>query len=559
MKGRGSNAVSDDIEFLDAAPSPATQVDHVESGSSNRSGAAAAVVAAIAAAVFVVGFDNSPPPPEAPDVTIERTENTDPQLTEREQLEDQFGVDIGDGPDLVWQPVDVDVDTRSWLWTGDNFVSDNGTTARSVGYGDAGLAVSERPSLLIDYPDYQFSAFDGGQLLVPIDSALDHVIVIRDRTPVRIELPEPPGVPTSALFETYLWAQGEIVGDRLVVRLSASGSINLDELEARTDIDLTGIVYAQARRGEIHLFSRESGPAPDRISFEDAGLSPLELSEVELLGNDVNQLFTIDLRASTVEPLDFPDFQYIDQLVLSPGGELLLGWADTNELEWDSSTNDGITWSTERSTKNRWVVSSGTQLVDLASQFTISRSGDGGRLWVDTVDPLRNSARAVAGDVIALGRPQNNYGTDAGVIVDTENDFWLTMFDHGERFELRGIRTFETPLATGWIEDPMSGASRDWLASEFVFTDPRTGDELLRVSEFAVESAFAIESPMETIAFARWPVGIADPEWLITSPVEVFGAGALAVDFVGGDQQLMAIVTTIDGFEFYIADTSEAS
>lgn len=559
MRGRGRHEETDNVELLDVEPGSVVQTDHLETASSNRMGAAIAAVVAIAAAVLVIGVGNSPSPPSAPpDPAIdEDPAEIERPLTEREQREADFGVAIGEGPGLVWQRVETDSNARYWRWTDDGFKGDNGETEWSIALDESGPTVTKRPSPLIEYPDYRLARLEGGDLLTPDVPQPDHlVVVVEGREPVRVEITSSTEPSPSGLTEANVWFYGAIIGDRLVVNRSNYLEINIAELEARTQRDLTDVAHLSVENDQIVLFSSGSGPIPEPIPLTETDLTEEEVDELRNIGQPIGELLTADLLTGEVQNLDLADFEYLNDLLIGLDDELILGWTDQGGRSWLSTTVDGVTWSTERRAMSRWLVNSGTQLFDFDSQNSmISRSIDGGESWDVTQVPLAETQRTVAGDVVVLGASWNQYGS-SGVSVETGSDqLGLIVFENGQRFELRGPSPFGDPLLTGWTYDPASGAEWDWITNELVFTDPRTGEELLRVSGHALESAVAFENPMEQMALARWPSDISNPEWLVTSPVEVFGEGSLRVEFTPGDQYVLAITTTVDGYELYVADT----
>lgn len=559
MRGGGRHEkIDDDVELLDVDADVGLHVEPLETASNTRSGAMILALAAIAATALVVGVGNSPSPPaEPPPVTIdEEPAEVERPLTEREQQEADFGVAIGEGPGLVWQPVDINSNARFWRWSNGGFHAGNGTTEWSISLVGSDPTVTERASLLIDYPGYRAGRIEGGQLLVPDEPIPDHlVIVVDDSEPVRIDVISTIEPSASGLTETNVWFYGAIIGDRAVIHRSAYVEVDIAALEALTQRDLTGVVHVSVQGDRLDLYTSGPGPIPEPIALADTDLSEDEVNELRSIGQPIGDVLTADLLTGEAQPVDLPDFEYQNDLLIGLDDELLLGWTDQGGKSWLSSTVDGVTWSTERRGVARWLVNSGTQLFDFNSQgSSISRSSDGGQSWNVTPVPLTETQQTVAGDVVVLGESwmENEIG---GVSVETDSDqFSLYMFDKGQRFELRGPSPFAEPM-TGWTYDPASGAEWDWTTNSLVFSEVRTGNELLRVSGHAVESAIAAQHPMEQMALTRWPADVSNPEWLIVSPVDVFGEGSLRAEFVSGGKYLLAIITTVDGYEFFIADT----
>lgn len=563
------NTEDPDIELLSVDPDAAATVETVGSGSSSRVGTVVAVAVAIVAAVLVIGVGNSSDDVPGSAVTIQEADSQEadaddaPLTPTRLEPEPPAGVILGDGPGLIWQPVDLDVALLSWQGTGDGFVADDGPSEWRIGLEGSNPVASVGPSLLAGRPDYELSRIDGGQLLVPSGPEPDHLLVARgDDDPIRIELPAVAEPPESNVFETYVWVSGQLIGDRLVATVKVQTSINIAEIETRTGLDLSNVVFAAASRGQIEFFpgTPRPGAAPDPISLEEASFSDAEIAASETLNEPISQVLTMDLVTGQTGPVDVPDLGYVNDLVLRPDGSLLLVWDDTNGSSFLSTTLDGVTWSTVPHGIQRWSTNSGTQLFDFSTSASISRSTDGGETWESTRSPRREAQVVFAGDVIAQGRSWNSYdpssGSSRGLVIDTNtDDYRLSLFESNQRFELRGLSAFDIPLLSGWIGDPSSGAEWDWERSELVFTDPASDEELLRVPHEAIRVADAAQNPMESIGFARWPAGVDDPDWLLTSPQAVFGEDALQVDFIGSSTLILAIVITTDGYEFFVADT----
>lgn len=559
MRGGGRHErTDDDVELLDVDPNAEVELDHVDAVSTNRLGAVVAAAAAIAAVVFVIGIGNNPSPPAEPaPVTIEEEPpEIERPLTEREQQEADFGVAIGDGPELVWQRVDTNSNARYWRWSNGGFHAGNGASEWSISLVGSDPTVTERPSLLIDYPGYQAGRIEGGQLLVPDEPIPDHLVIVVDESePIRIDVASTIEPSASGLTATNVWFYGAIIGDRAVIHRSAYVEVDIAVLEVRTQRDLAGVAHVSVQGDQIDLYSSGDGPIPEPIALADTDLSEDEVDELRSIGQPIGDVLTAGLVTGEAQPVDLPDFEYHNDLLIGLDDELILGWTDQGGRNWLSTTADGVTWSTERRGVSRRLVNSGTQLFDFNSQASmISRSSDGGETWNVTRPPLLEARQSVAADVVVLGETWNDYEI-GGVSVETDSDqFTLYLFDNGQRFELRGPSPFAEPM-TGWTYDPASGAEWDWTTNSLVFSDLRTGNELLRVSGHAVESAVAAQHPMEQMALTRWPTDVSRPEWLITSPVDVFGEGSLRAEFVSGGQYLLAIITTVDGYEFFITDT----
>lgn len=519
-----------------------------------------AAAVALAAGALVVGVGNSEPPVDAPPLTIdEEPPEVDPPLTEQERREAEFGVELGEGPGLEWQAIDLDIEIKQWTWADGRFIADDGATEWSIALDRDRPTTIEQASVRALYPDYRPQRLDGGRLFAPPMPIPDHLIVIPDGGElIRIDLPDVIEPSTTDLITSTAWFSGAIIEDRLVLAMSAFFTIDIATLGQRTSRDLSSVVYAAVIDNRVELYPIGTGRVPEPIPLADLGVSESEIMALTRLDQTNTHVMSVALDDGEVQPAAFDDLEYVNDLLIDLEGQLLLGWDDGGGLSWVSTTTDGVTWRSERRATTRWLVNSGTQLFDFNTQGAlVSRSSDG-ETWNITNSPLGDSPRTVAGDVVALGRPWDGDASIGGVPVETGDPLlYLVLFNDGRRFELRGPDPFG-PVVSGWIDNPWSGARRDPNTNELVFIEPRTGDELLRVAGHDADAATAEFNPLENVALARWPIDVADPEWLVTSPTDLFGPGALDVEFVAGHQQILAVVTTADGYELHLADT-EAS
>lgn len=553
-----------EVEFIDqAAPGPSKDsAEHIDTGGPSRLGTVVGLVAVAVVAVLVIGSNNNDAPPSITPTT-EPAPTTEPELTSEEQLEADLGVAIGDGPGLTWQRLNEPIETSSFSWTTDGFVADDGAVEWTISLqaGQADTAV--RPSLRAAYPDYRTQAMVGGErLLVPDQPIPDHVLVINgsgeaDAQPVRIDISSLDSPQNGDLVEAQRWLTGSVVGKRLVLGVSESVQVSIPALAERLDLDLEGVLWVDV--GSVQLSFLGNSIDIDSISYEDAGLSDDEIQQLRSADTFGSRLLSIDLETGAIETPDLPEFDFFPSVPFLSLAGLTLVFSDNVGRASLATTSDGLTWEIDSVGTERWLAYSGTQLFDFGgSSSSGDRSTDGGQTWDSTRLPLEETDRVVAGDVIFLGRPWNSWEVAGGVNVDTNNDddYYLVMFDSFSRFELRSVWPFEEPILSGSVDDRSSGA--EWTSNgELVFTNPDTGVELARASRGAAQAAAARANPMDQLAMARWPADVDDPEWLVTSPTDLFGDDALSVDFISGGTNVLAVVTKARGFDFYIADTTE--
>lgn len=564
MSGGALDEATAEIEFIDEGTlgSPKTVADHVSSSpGANRVGAAIAIAIAVVAGFVVFGTGDNEPRATPPDTTARETNESatsEPKLTEQEQAEADFGVAIGDGPGLAWHPVGSSANSEWARWSSGGFVIDNGSVEQTIRLVDEVVTVTETASPQLAHPGYQVQTVGDAQLIVPSEPLPDHFVLLRDdHEPARFDIPPLTDLPEGDLIETNVWVYGAIVGDRLVLNISTSASVDLDAIEARTGRNLDGAAGAWADFDHLELY----GPGSDTfepINFVDEGFTEAEITQLKLTNNHSSSLASFDLITRTTELDPLPDLEFLFDLTSRADGRLLVGWIDDNRTEHVSSTTDGIDWTTESTTNSRSFEDSGTHPYNHNGPgLFLERSGDGGSTWQSTRVPLPDTPRAVADDVIVLGRPWNGIAPGEAVAVETGSErHQLLLFEDFQRFELHDTWPFGEPLLTGWVHDARGPATWEHPTNELVFTNPDTGTEILRLPGHAITAAFAAQNPMKHMAITRWPADTVDPEWLVTSPQEVFGDAALSVNFIAGGHQILAVVTTAEGFDLFITDVS---
>lgn len=548
--------VGDEIELLDVGSSGSSEVVEVVSNpSSSRVLTLLGVIAALAAIFFLSSGDNAAPEETSPSSTTappDTITSMESQLTNREAALTSLGIVIGDGPDLQWHPVDGVLDTPWFQWVDDAFVGDNGSVEFTIQLVDGEATLTEQASPRVGFADYRLHGFGGNRLLVPSVQVPDHVLVLDvGDEPLRIELPELDGINEGELIETNVWMHGSIVGDQFVAIASHLTQVDIPALAERVGRDLDDAMYAEGSTDRIRLHTRTG--TLDPILFADLDLSGVEIEQLQQANSNGVEVFSINIATGAAEIVDLPELEWVSAPAKMIDGEWQLRWSDGSGGSWTSSTADGVTWSTAATPNVGWMVTSGSQLFDMGQETYIRRSLDGGATWEQTRVPSRNTQRVVAGEVIVLGPAWNSSFWDEEVAVETASeDYELVLTDGDPSFELR---TLDGEIVLSGDLWELSGRARwDEATSDHVFLDPETDTELLRVPAMSIAIATAKGSPTEEIAMARWAIDDDAPEWRLAAPGEVFGPGALTVEFIPGAHYLLALVTTADGYELYIAD-----
>ena len=564
MRGR-SEANNDvellDVELLNADSAPASD-DVVHASIAGSVLAIIGVVASLGLVFFLVNGSNEPPETASPTTTSPPdTTSSTAILSDRERREEaltNLGVILGDGPALDWQPVDAHNDIAFFSHWNGTFVGDNGTTEFRVGLSDGQATSSERPSPLLDFPDHRLQTFSGERLLVPNRPIPDHVVVLPTDggEPLRVELPDFDEFPQGDLIKTEAWVSGTIVAERFVAIVSTNTEADPVALAERTGRDLTKVRYLEVGNDRIRIHT-DSGML-DSIVYADAGFTEAEVAQLQQTNEYSERLLSIDIVTGDAAAADLPGLKWISGPPQNEGGQLTMTWSDDRGVTSSSSTVDGITWATsEVDAFDWWHEKSGTQIFDLSNEGNLRRSLDDGETWTSARTPRSDAQPIVANDVIVFGRSWNPPFGGGEVVVESASEVLeLVIVDGDTQFEIRPLIGNSTPVLSGYLWDIAPPAPWGQPTSEHVFTDPETGEELLRVTAIDLAIAMASASPTNEIALGHWPADQDAPEWLLAPPSDLFGSGALTVDFIAGDDQLLAIVTTVDGFDLYIADVT---
>ena len=569
----GGSDTGDDIEILDldAARQPLDhEVIEVDPSGSRSGGAAlAAVLVGGLAMLGVITTGNTPAPePPAPSITVP----PDPaalEEAEREaevaELEATYGVEIGDGPGLVWDLVVWNIDTNQFQWIDDGFVGQNGETEWTIRPGVLGPSIGQRQSLELEFPGYSMQLVDGARLLVPEGDAPDHLLaVIGDREPIRFEFPPLDFVPSTDLVNVKRsWFSGVVVDDQLVLTGFQAIDVNREALSARTGRDLVGVDWFELSGDQLRL--NEVGPGGDSygdpIIFDDVGFTEDELADLRLLESWKGETFSLNTVTGSIAPVPL-DLADVGSQALRTATGIALLWSDEDLQTWLSSSTDGVTWSTVPFENNGRLSISGSTLYSFPFDgSTMRRSSDAGRTWQRTRTPFgaRFNSLAIDDILIIVDDPGTGPTDDAATVQINTDDYDLTITGAGRTFELTDPTTGDSILS-GSIDDSASGIAFDPFGNGLALSDPVSGEELLSIPQGALLQAYAQAQQWRTpdVAFSKWDPAADDPEWSI-QPINALFPNAIRVEFVAGDEYLLAIATTARGYDYYVARTTEAS
>lgn len=554
------------IEILDLdAPfdDGGSEVLELNGGDSpSRARGLAAVVLGGLAMLGVVTTGNTPAPePPAPSVIIPPTPADiaeQERAAEIAELEAIYGVRIGDGPGLIWDPVVWNIDTTEFRWIDDGFVGQNGDTEWTIEPRTLGPSISQRQSLEIAYAGYSMVLVDGARLMVPQLSTEDHLIaLVGERDPVRFELPPLAFAPTTDLVTVdRAWFGGVVVDEQIVVAGYQAVSVDRDVLGARTGRDVSAIDWFEVSGDRLRLRS-PGGGYDDPILFDDVGFTDDEIADFQLIEQYQAVVLSLNLLSAGVEaaPLELSDFN--GPIVKAPAG-VGLTWTDEDGQGWLSTSDDGSIWSTGPFEQNGFLSFSDATLYSFpfGGSSDLERSTDLGRTWQSTRRPLGWSFNnAAIDDTLFVAETQSiEVGDPFSIAV---NDYNVTVDDLGRSYEVIETATGEV-IASRQVE-PRGGFSRAFsvYAEGITVNDPDSGEKLLTITQGALLQAYsdAIGLAPPEVAMTRWDRSDDDPKWLIQPVAELFD-DAVRVNFVPGDEYVLAIVTTTRGYDYYVARTA---
>lgn len=360
----------------------------------------AVLVAGLAILTLSVAGNTPAPEPPAPSVTTPRNELSE---TERRRLEAAYGVRVGDGPGLMWEPVDWEIDSTDFQWIDDGFVADDGITEWTIRPGLMGPNIGQRQSLLVTYPNYRLLPAQGARVLAPREQPIDHLLVFGfGDGPVRLELPVP-DEPLTDLLRSELFIDIAVIDATAVALIGQFSTMDSEALSLRLGREMGDIDFVEILGDELYLFrdgSRES------MSLDGITLSETELELLQnplVLAEPNPEIVRFDLTTGAVETIPV-SFDMSSGELQRVGDRFVLEWADDLAANNRSMSFSGQSWSTKRGTEDPYtVVGDESHLYGLSpGELRITRSIDGGSTWRRTTNPLRNGTFLVVDDVIVL-------------------------------------------------------------------------------------------------------------------------------------------------------------
>ena len=467
---------------------------------------------------------------------------------------------VGPGPDLEWEPLSWRMDTPEFRWMSGAFVGDDGATEWRVRPAGVGLFVTQRQSVLVDFPDYYIVDAEGQRVLAPRVDQPDHLLFVEeDREVVRVEIPT--REPVTDLVVRRARIDVAVIDDRAVVVIERVDAIDPRTLGPRIGWDLVGRQpTVQALGDELRIRVSDPGEeAVNGIITVPIAATDLTVTELEALQPGPAQIdvVAVDLSTATTGPPGIVPDVFADVGVA--GNRFVLEWSTADYRRHVSTSPDGRTWRPQATGVGVVGVVGDDIAIAGIEQTTsdIARSFDGGMSWQFTPAPMPKFELTMVDDVVAIrslasGQDGLAVGTDYPIDL---GKYELVITGAGRSFELRDPET-EALVTEGVIEDSATGAAYDPFGAGLAVIDPENGEELT-VSQAQLWLAFTTtdvdSAPAQTIGLAQWdPSGA--PVWRVEPIDAVFGPDAVRINLVGGDEHMLAVVTTANGFDFYIAE-----
>lgn len=544
------------IELLDVVAEPTGAVDEAVSSSGSSRWLPLALVGVVGlglAGVATSGGDPSAAPTSepTPSVTVSVPE-PEPSTTARR------GPLYGDGPDLDWMPVPVDVGTAAFTWSESAFVALDGDTAWRIELGTEGRPISANPtSPLVDHPDYIARRSGSAWILTPSDPFVDHLLVVRDAQgdAVRVELPPPTEENASEFVRPSRWIEAAVVGERVVVSLIDGNRVNLDAIAQRAPIDLPTSPFAFVDYETLWIEDDRSGQ-PMPFLLTDLGLDANEIQALRLAANDQEtRVFSIDLVSGAADPaLDDTEF-FVPELAVNDG-VLSLSWQGTTGGR-RATTADGVVWEETLVDpgNSTYMIEFGSvmyrPLESLGGSARVERSIDDGATWQRSPSPISEAPSAYTPESVFIGSPWVEFDRQGAsyeipsdnpdvIVTLSPNEGWVTVAAASDP----EVLLFD---GTTW------GDRIQWTPTLGVVILDADGTTLTRLRQEDIDTATHRDRADHDIAFGSWPLDADEAEWRVVSLRETFGVDARRVAFVAGSDAILAVVTTTSGYELYIS------
>lgn len=545
----------DSIDLLrgDTGGAGTNEIVRTGTGVSRSVGIAFAAIATVGIAVLALRStsDEGPAPPT---IDPEAAIDAEP-ARETEAL-------LGQGPDLDWEQIIWNIGTGDFRWIDDAFVGENGVTEWRITPTLIDTAIQQRQSLQLAWPDHYPIDAEGAQVLAPRVDQPDHLLFFTDggsREPVRVDVPMRSAV--TDLVTRRAEIQAAVVGDAGVIVIERFDQVNPATFGPRIGVDLVGrdpVILSIGADVQLRLAGSGAADGTEVVTVAVADLD-LTASELEALRPRGPQLETlaVDLTSGTTGPPGIvPDG--VAQLGVA-GDQFVLAWANGDVAGHVSTSRNGRSWRPSASRVGITSVSGdATSIVGIeTTSGDVSRSGDGAVSWRYTAKPFPKYDLTVTRDHVAVRElSAGRDGLDPNARYEIGLDGYdLAITGGGTTFELVDSATGDV-VSGGRIGDPVTGAAYDPYGGGLTVIDPVTG-ETITVSSARLAFAFATTGGsadrVPLVGFARWDGGL-PARWRIEPVDEVFGSSAVGVDFVSGGGHLLAVVTTRNGYTFFITE-----
>ncbi len=150
--------------------------------------------------------------------------------------------------------------------------------------------------------------------------------------------------------------------------------------------------------------------------------------------------------------------------------------------------------------------------------------------------------------------PTLTYEVEADGYLLTITEDQLNLAPDGSAFVLTELSS--GAVSTGTIGAVGSGVMYDPYDGSIDIVDD-DGTIIASVSAstqwLASNRAFGPVEPSPTVAAALWAGGD-PPEWAVDTLADLFGDTAVRVDFVAGEAEILAVVTTTNGYRLHMAE-----
>ncbi len=511
-------------------------------------GLAAVLLAAIAAWALATNRNEAAAPPTTEPAPVEEPE---PGIETAK---------TGVGPELRWASIVWNIGTNDFRWINGAFVGDDGITEWSVTPSIIGPTIGQRPSVLTDRPDYFIVDAVGARVLAPRVEQPDHLLVIAgDGSETRIDLPPKPGV--TELVTRHHRIEVAVIGSTAVVAVHQEDRVDGEALSARVGMPLGDVLGVRVFTDRLSiLVAGAPGNPPQAIdfAFDDAPFTATERSAVAGISNRVD-LYAVDLADGSIGPAGIvPDA--VESLGVA-GERFVLEWYTSTAPAFVSTSTTGRSWAPPRDFTGigRIDGDAGSIYGVLLTTDIVTRSADGGSTWTRTPSPLREFELTAGRDHIVLtekGAPQPTltYEVEADGYLMTITEDAFNFVPDGSAFVLTELSSGS--VSTGRIGAVGSGVTYDSYDGSVDVVDA-DGAIIASISPsaqwLARNRTLSTVDPPPSIAATRWAGG-EPPEWSVDSLADLFGDTAVRVDFVGGEAEILAVVTTTNGYRLHMAE-----